>query len=355
MKNILMKKKINITLIVIFLMCLLIPILFINREKGRISEEENRYLADFPDPFSREGFENWFNDNIGFRGTFVSLHANIMYHLFRLSPSQKIVIGKQGWLFYTGDNNLKIADGTYPLTQEELDEITTGQREVRDFLKDRNCDYYLILPPSKVSVYYEYLKGNYDVKDTPADVAEREIYRKTGVNVINLKERLLGAKKTETVFLKTDTHWNQVGAYEAYEEIHDRLFPDLGKPEVEIYDTLVKGEFSNMMGASGLLPDEETRGVRIVAPNAKLTKKTDGREFIYHNEMGNGQTCLMFGDSLFGADWNIKELLAEDFTDFIFIWTYDFDAEKIEKYSPDIVLYDMGERFINTLGKHCRL
>ena len=345
-----MKKKITITLIVIFLICLFIPVLFINREKGKISEEENRYLADFPDPFSREGFENWLNDNIGFRNTFVSLHANIMFHLFRLSPSQKIVIGKHGWLFYTGDNNLKIADGTYPLTEENLNDIVKGQQKIKDYLKTINCEYYLILPPSKVSVYYEYLRGNYEIKDTPADIVERELKDKTDVDVINLKLALFEAKKKDKVFLKTDTHWNQLGAYDAYKEIHKRLLPKQDEPDVEIYETTVKGEFSNMMGSSGLLKDEETKATRITAPEAELISETGGKVFIYHNDNGNGKTCLMFGDSLFGADWNIKELLAEDFTDFIFVWSYDIDKNLIKKYSPDIVLYDMGERFLNSLG-----
>jgi len=350
-----MKKNSTIILTIAFLTCLILPLVFLNREEGKISETENRFLASFPEPFTKKGFEDWINDNIGFRNEFTGIYANIMYHILGLSPSEKIVIGNDGWLFYNGDNNMRIADGTYPLTEENLNDIVKGQQEIRDYLKTKNCEYCLILPPSKVSVYYKYLKGNYEIKDTPADIVERELNDKTDVEVINLKPVLLKAKEKDKIFLKTDTHWNQLGAYVAYKEIHNRLLPGQDEPDVEIYETTVKGEFSNMMGSSGLLKDEETKATRITAPDAELISETGGREFKYHNDNGNGKICLMFGDSLFGADWNIKELLAEDFTDFIFVWSYDIDVEKIEKYSPDIVLYDMGERFLNILGENCRL
>ena len=350
-----MIKKHGIILTISFILCLTLPLVFFNRESKAVSVEENRYLAEFPKPFNRAGFEDWIEDNIGFRSAFVSLHANIMYRLLGLSPSEKINVGRDGWLFFTGDNNLRIADGIYPLFREELDDIVSGQLEVKEYLDERGCEYYLILPPSKVSIYYEYLKGNYDVKETPADIVEKELNGKTGVNVINLKKCLFKAKHRDQVFLKTDTHWNQLGAYEAYKEIHRITAFDTDEPEVEIYDTKVKGEFSNMMGSASLLPPEETKGTRIMMPDAKPVSDGDGKEFVYHNENGNGKTCLMFGDSLFGADWNIRELLAEDFTDFIFIWSYEFDTDKIEEYSPDIVFYDMGERFLNSLGDSCRI
>ncbi len=336
--------------IIIFIMCLILPLLFFNRDKEKISAGENRYLAEFPRPFTRTGFEDWVNDNIGLRTGFLELHANIMYRLLGLSPSEKICVGKDGWLFYTGDNNMRIAEGTYPLFDEDIERIAAGQKEISDYLKKRDCDYYLILPPSKVSIYYDMLKGSYTLRDTPVDIVERALSEKTDVKVINLKESLLEGKKQDKVYLMTDSHWSQAGAYTAYKKIHEEIMPDRKEPEVELYETKVKGEFSNMMGASNLLKDEITRETRIKDPKAACVGGDNKKEFVYHNEDGNGQTCLMFGDSFFGGRWNIRELLAEDYTDFIFIWSYDPDREIIEKYDPDIVLYDMGERFLSSLG-----
>ncbi len=341
--------------IIIFIMCLFLPLVFFNRDKEKISIEENRYFTDFPDPFTRSGFEDWVNDNIGFRSGFLGLHANIMYRLLGLSPSEKIMVGKNGWLFYTGDNNMSIANGTYPLFDDDIERIAVRQKEISDYLKERDCDYYLILPPSKVSVYYDMLRGNYMLTETPADIVEKALVEKTDVNVINLKEKLLEAKKDEKVYLMTDTHWNQAGAYIAYKQIHEEIMPERKEPEVELFETTVKGEFSNMMGASNLLKDEPTKGTRIKNPKAECVGGDNEKEFIYHNEKGNGQTCLMLGDSLFGADWNIRELIAEDYTDFIFVWSYDFDTDKVEKYKPDVVYYDIAERFLSDLDNKAKI
>ncbi len=341
--------------IVLFILCLFLPLFFFNRGSEKISFEEKRYLADFPDPFTRSGFEDWINDNIGFRTGFVTMYANIMYRFLGLSPSEKIKIGKDGWLFYTGDNNLRIAEGTYPLFDDDISNIIACQEDIRDYLKGKNCEYYLILPPSKVSVYYDMLKGGYERIETPVDIVERALKENTDVNVINLKDCLLRAKENEQVFLRTDTHWNQLGAYRAYEEIHKRVMPSRSEAVVESYDTIVKGEFSDMMGASDLLKKEETKGIKIVNAEAMLLSDGDGKEFVYHNENGNGQTCLMFGDSMFGAEWKMKELIAEDYTDFIFVWSYDFDTDKVDKYKPDVVYYDISERFLSDLDNKVKI
>ena len=351
-----MNRKQNIVFIIAFLACILIPLTMTNRTSGAVSEQENRYLASFPEPFSRSGFEDWIGDNIGLRSTFVSTYANIMYHVFGLSPSEKYSVGKDGWIFYTGDNNLRIADGTYPLYQDDIDSIIEGQKEVSDYLKSRGCRYYLILPPSKVSIYPEKLKGNYTIVRTPDDILEQAITDNTDVQVINLKQTLLDSKRNEQVFCKTDSHWNQLGAYAAYQKIHSVVSPDEKEAEVTTYDTVFDGEFSRMMGILKFMVEEKTVNTRIRDQSAVQIKYDPEKSiYVYHNDRGNGQTCVMFGDSLFGAEWNMKELLAEDFSDFIFVWQYDFDTDIIDKYEPDIVLYDMGERFVNALGDHCSI
>ncbi len=47
-----------------------------------------------------------------------------------LSPSSLVHIGKGGWYFYTGDNNLEIGMGTYSLTPELLEQIRVTQERI---------------------------------------------------------------------------------------------------------------------------------------------------------------------------------------------------------------------------------
>lgn len=146
----------------------MLPIIFINRIDGKFSQLENRNLAKAPTLFTSEGrlsdgikenLETWINDNIGFRDQFLKMKARIHLNLFNTSPVSKVEIGEDGFMFYTLDDNMKIANGTYPLNEEDLIDITYNQKAIQKFLNNQGIEYLLVLPPSKVSVYPEKIKG----------------------------------------------------------------------------------------------------------------------------------------------------------------------------------------------------
>lgn len=368
-----------------FLLLLLLPILTINRANGVIAKSENRYLAAFPQILNAEGkladglksgLENWLNDNIGFREQFVKLNTNINFRILKRSPSNKVALGRDGWYFYTMDDNLKIAEGTYPLTKDTLEKIKNQQEKLQAYFNKQGIEYVLILPPSKVSIYPEYIKsGNFTSRATPDDIVAAYLKENSTVKVIKLKDELLKAKEQEQVFYKTDTHWNQSGAYVGYQTIINQL-NKLGlihsnPVEVKKVPSTHKGEFAAMMGDVDLLPNEETLNTEIISPHAqKITsgtlfdtiEKIKGNyniinpSYIYTNPyIHQGKKVLMYGDSMFGY-WNMTELLAENFSDFTYIWSYEIQQEIVDAVKPDIVFYDMAERYINQIyTKNIRL
>lgn len=126
-------KKMKIIFILCFIIMISIPMMCVNRIQGKVSETEKRTLAQFPN-FINEGdgkfnhnfpqeFNSWINDNIGFREFFGKINAKINYNLMESSPSNSVHIGKDGWLFYTNDNNIEIASGEYLLDEKILLEI----------------------------------------------------------------------------------------------------------------------------------------------------------------------------------------------------------------------------------------
>jgi hypothetical protein len=127
-----MKKlmKINIAFILCFIVIITAPLLCINRIKNKLSVTENRYLASFPQLLDEKtgninkGFPAGFNaclkDNIGFREFFVKINTSINYNLLKTSPTPRVKIGNDGWFFYNNDNNIEIAYGKYPLTEDIL-------------------------------------------------------------------------------------------------------------------------------------------------------------------------------------------------------------------------------------------
>ena len=137
-----MKRK-NIkawSLIVAFAAIITAPIFLIHWTGGDYSEAEKRNLAPKPIIFSEDGSINrnamsetksWLEDHIGFRDKFVKLSAGIKYYLFGQSPSDQVHIGEDGWLYYVPDNNLKIATGDYPLSDEDLNMICHNMGKIK--------------------------------------------------------------------------------------------------------------------------------------------------------------------------------------------------------------------------------
>ncbi|WP_018212331.1 DHHW family protein [Desulfitobacterium hafniense] len=370
--------------VLLFIMVLILPILTINRISGVMSKSENRYLAEFPQIFNADGelaeglknsTENWLNDNIGFRELFVKLYSNFNYHFLGRSPNERVEIGSEGWLYYTRDNNLKIAAGTYPLSLQDLEKIKNHQEKVQEYFNDQGIEYVLILPPSKVSIYPEFIRsGDYSVRNTPDDIVAEYLLQNSNIKVIKLKDDLLKAKSNEQVFFKTDTHWNESGAYIGYQTIIKELnrfgLTDSKPISVNMVPSTYKGEFAAMMGDQNLLKAEYTQESEI--PLAKAQKITNGNVYdtiekikkkynlkkpcyIYSNPSVQGKKVLMYGDSMFGV-WNMPELLAENFPEFTYMWTYNIQQETIDTVKPDIVFYEIAERFIDQIHtKNIRL
>ena len=71
--------------------------------------EEKRALVTFPHFSVSElssypnKFEEYYRDNHIFREIFIQANNFIKYKIFKISGSPKVLIGKEGWLFYNGD------------------------------------------------------------------------------------------------------------------------------------------------------------------------------------------------------------------------------------------------------------
>lgn len=370
----------NYVLTICFIILLIAPLVTINKQANKVSTVEKRYLANFPIIFDENGkisngarseIETWLNDNIGFRDNWVKLSSNFKLKVLGTSPSEKVHIGREGWYFYTNDNNLQIAQGKYPLTEEDLQKTKDLQQFVSDTLKREGKDYLLVLPASKASIYPEYINGGqYAIRRTPSDIVEEYIKSNTDVNVLKLKPSLLEEKEKGTqLYFKTDTHWNEQGAYVAYKTIINTL-NELGivnstPVDVEWKEDEYKGEFSAMMGDGDILPSEPTKVSEIISSKAQKLDETDEKfyainqakqkynsefeTYIYRNNSNlNGKKVLIFGDSLF-AYWNMTELLAENFYELTYMWTNQVRKEYIDAVNPDLVIFEIGERYLSVL------
>ncbi len=358
----------------VFVIIMIIPMLFVNFEQDKISSTENRTLANFPQIFdengnyvlTKDGFEAWLNDNIGFRDELILTNAFFSEFILNKPADIKVQYGKDDFFYYTQGSNMEIAYGTYELTEEMLLKIADSQQRMYDALKEQGIDYVLTLPPSKVSIYPENIYGSLTVRETPADILADYLQDNTSVPVIRLKDALLDAKTEQRVYYKTDTHWNDRGMYVAYQKIIEDLY-QFGfiekEPEpvpVSAEEIEYKGDLANMLPNMKYMDGEEEVSLTVIQPSAVLTQPDtlneimESRQFLSSINTTTGdeekESILIYCDSMM-ATGSISSYLSENFNNmdiyrFSSLYLSQIHMEDILKIKPDIVMVGMTERSI---------
>ena len=382
-----MKKKIvSVVFSALFLLALHLPLCTTSLKQNDVSEKENRTLAAFPHIFGEGGkihydevfaFEPWFNDHIGFRSVFSETVSRVMLNVFHSSPSKAVHIGRDGWYFYTLEDNLLIPFGEYPLDEPMLQSIAESQESIRLELEKMGIPYILVLTPSKTSVYPEYISSRHlAVRETPIDTLTAYLRAHTGVTVVNTKPALLEEKANGgQVYYKNCTHWNTLGSYAAFQSISDTVEQVTGK-DIRAFEVTFRiephnGDLRGMMNAAGFTEPELALECDVANPKATLSKDSalaseldriqnqpgsgwQGPSEVHLNDSAQG-TILLFGDSFFGPNYRMSKYFAEYYHETVLVRSITAYRETIELVAPDLVIMEITERGIPKLvGREIR-
>lgn len=372
-------KVLKTIFLLLFAVIITVPIVTTDFLGGKYSPIEQRNLAGFPITkdqetgeldISRSGIQNWISDNIGQRNNLIELGVNFKYNLLGQSTSEKVLIGKDDWLYYTPDHNIEIATGEYPLSKDDLKLIAQNQQAISDYYKSIGVSYILMLTPSKVSIYPEYLPmSSKAVLKTPVDVVSEYLRENTDVVVYNSKDALLEAKNSGVgqLFHKTDTHWNEKGSYYVYRGLHKTMVKngilDDEPIDVTFKDGEYKGEFSAMLGNFDLLPAEPAP---IAEWNVGSVEVKEGELFdnvqkaenekgshqganLYTNSSVKELCAEIYGDSQIENIRKIPQYLSEHFSTFVKYSVRNISSVVDSAVNPDVVIFSCSERYINSV------
>jgi len=160
----------NIILSVVFVLMLLIPVSnrFLHFAKD-IGSNENRALAKMPefkltylDPFPTK-YEAYYQDHFFIRNRISKMWSEINRKVFKRSPTDKALIGNDGWLYIKKDE-LKTYLGQNLFDSTELAKFKNEVIRRRDYLDSLGCKYYFVIAPTKYSVYPEHLPKIYRLR-----------------------------------------------------------------------------------------------------------------------------------------------------------------------------------------------
>ena len=341
--------------------------------ESRISEMEKRLLAPRPDPgwdwaswLRLPGdTDKWFDDHMGFRQALIHNHARLMVALFQKSSSEKLVLGKEGWLYFGDRNALDHYRGIAPLSQAELARWQRVLEKRRDALAERGVAYLLVLAPDKNLIYPEFMPESLP-RTTPVhplDQLVRHMAENSDVEVLDLRIALEDAKLDRQVFHRTDSHWNDDGAWVAYSAILDRLgemVPGLQNPARPAITRRSSEEpglgLARIVGMAYDFPEKVTT-IEVDSPRSRIAHKYRPRyaerverlQPIAHGVEGSDYPrAVMFRDSFANA---LIPYLSEHFERILYVWDRDVDTRVVDIEEPDVVIQEIVGRFLSRRPK----
>jgi len=308
-------------------------------------------------------FEEYFNDNYGFRKTLVSLNARIMDDIFNESPDARAVIGKDGWLYFDNEDSLLDFSGRAKISDDLINKnIDAFYRNWQQF-KRQNIGYLLVIAADKATIYPEYIPDYIKQGKTHRidKFLEALLKKYPDFPVLDLRPILLSAKKNEIIYHKTDTHWNRSGAHYAYVKILEKLsnknhkFKPNYRNRFSNVDSKIIGDISLIIGSSkketsNSLLEKFSRKSR--PDKLKNYEKGFYKAQKYVNSDKTLPRLFAYKDSFFGE---LNTLMSEHFSYMLLANEFpcDINYKTVKRYQPDYVIQQFWENRIESILNKC--
>jgi alginate O-acetyltransferase complex protein AlgJ len=369
------RKATDTALIALFVLLICLPTLdsLFNLDRTRPPEEKRR-LAEMPQ-FKWEwrayvefpgNLEAHLNDHFGYRNWLIYAHNYVTVSWLGTVTSPSVIKGKDDWLFFSGDRVLEYTRATDPFTAEELKQWRDVIEDRRDWLTGRGAHYLIVIVPNKHTIYREMLPDWLAEigKKSRLDQLVEYLRANSSVEVLDLRDALLKAKTHGRLYHKLDSHWNDIGAFAAYEAIIARLsewFPKLrALPREDFIERTTRepgGDLATMLGQQDVLKEDK---ITLVPKQPLSASKTDpgyllplrawskeAEPVVMERPGAAAGTVVVFRDSLSTA---LIPFLSEHFARTVCLWQQEFDRDVIERENPVLVIHQIGERVLMKRG-----
>lgn len=333
---------------------------------GAALEVENRALAPWPAPaWTRAfpaAFERAFADRFGGRDALLRLHNRTLVRAFEVSPAPNVLLGRDGWLYFKGEDGQsfdRYYRGTLPVYDDEIRRVIDELSRRRRFLAAHGIGYVVTIAPDKATIYPEHLPrwATRVAQHSPLDRLTDAIRTDGTLRYVDLRGALQDAKARERVYYATDSHWNYLGATVAYRKLMQAVDDALGSrstpaapvtrppyvPGVDIYH----GDLARMTGDMNRFPEPDYAplGKILASPQQRCAQRIDpgsdrGVER-YACARAGLPRAVVYRDSMAIP---LIPMLSENFSRVAYVSSQRLYPAFVLQERPDVVIEEMVER-----------
>ena len=319
--------------------------------KSSVLETERRLASAFPEfPHGISsgkikkfcaGIDRFYADHFPLRSTILSAASVIFAYTGNHYDTSRCYQGKSNWLFL-GNDYSKCVDkltGKESLNENQIERMAAKYSRLQRLVDSGASQFLILIGPNKSTIYGEHLPGFIfpsRVRYISPLVAK---LRAMNIDVYDPTERLMSFKSNRLLYYRTDTHWNLLGAYVAFEGLREYakwppLFPATFKNVPSKHGDLV-----NIGGYTSFhIIDDDTFSLN----DFHIQSSPSQDDTITTVQASSDKAVWVFGDSFTEA---LKPFIQAQFRTVRYFKHDDFKkVMKSDAPRPDIVLWVVVER-----------
>jgi alginate O-acetyltransferase complex protein AlgJ len=279
-----------------------------------------------------------------------------------------VLIGKDGWMEYTGDHNLDDYQNAIAFSPRMLQAMAQTIQSCQQYAREQNMTFLIVVAPNKASIYPDQLPEQIQPLSERSRLDQLISYLEAEniPGVLDLRPALWNARQQQDVYSKMGTHWNEFGAYVAYETIIHSLTKD--HPELEPYPAKFfrfrnrppNEKFIEDRGLANMLRARHLSTGSVLFSTRTLDEiiykiDIEDRPRAFHRIAGvhdSDLPSLLFFHDSFGNE-GLNDFLALNFSKAFYIHrgsvSQYLNRQTIENLAPDIMIYELVERDLDAI------